>query len=54
MKKNIKVREIDESELNDYVQDFADTFETEELAQLIRERVITIEEVEAGLRRRMG
>jgi hypothetical protein len=32
--------------------DFIDTYENEEIAQLIREGILTIEEVEAGLRRR--
>lgn len=51
MSKNIRVRDIDAEELMNYVQDFVDTFEIDELAQMVRERVLTIEEVEAGLRR---
>ena len=41
-------------ELREHAMDFSDTYDNEELAQLIREGVVTIEEVEAGLRRRMG
>lgn len=40
-------------ELREHAMDFIDTYENEEIAQLVREGVLTIEEVEDGLRRKM-
>lgn len=40
-------------DLKEHAQDMIDTYTNEEIAQLVRERILTIEEVEAGLRRRV-
>lgn len=40
--------------LREHAQDYIDTYTNEEIAQLVREGVLTMEEVEAGLRRRHG
>lgn len=44
----------DHIELKEFAQDYIDTYTNEEIAQLVREGVLTMEEVEAGLRRRHG
>jgi len=41
-------------DMRDYALDFIDTYSNEEIAQMVREKILTIEEVEAGLRRRIG
>ncbi len=39
--------------LKEYAMDHIDTYTSEEIAQMVREGVLTIEEVETGLRRRI-
>ena len=46
--------EYEAMELKAYVMDTIDTYECDEVAQMIREGILTIEEVESGLRRRIG
>jgi hypothetical protein len=38
-------------DLKEHALDFIDTYENDEIAQMVREGVLTIEEVEDGLRR---
>lgn len=65
MKKNILGKEVDLSDtfawfeaemeaidLKEHALDFIDTYNNEEIAQMVREGILTIEEVESGLRRR--
>lgn len=40
-------------DLREHAIDFIDTFESEEIAQMVREGILTIEEVEDGLRRKI-
>ena len=46
--------EMEAIELKEYALDTIETYENEEIAQMVREGVFTLEEVEAGLRRRMA
>jgi len=39
-------------DLKEHALDYIDTYENEEIAQMVREGVLTIDEVEAGLRRK--
>lgn len=39
-------------DVKEHALDYIDTYENEEIAQLVREGVLTIEEVETGLRRK--
>jgi len=39
--------------IKNYAMDFIDTFTNEEIAQMVKENVLTIDEVETGLRRRI-
>lgn len=41
-------------DLKEHASDFIDTYNNQEIAQMVREGILTIEEVESGLRRRMG
>jgi len=52
--KDYKQALSDHWDMQEYAEDFIDTFTNEEIAQMVRERVMTIEEVEAGLRRAQG
>lgn len=45
---------LEMQEMHDYAMDFFDDFEQDELTQLVREKILTIDEVEAGLRRKHG
>lgn len=45
---------MESQDLKEHALDFINTYTSEEIAQMIRERVFTVEEVEAGLRRRIG
>jgi len=40
-------------DMRDYAMDMIDTYTNEEIAQMVREGILTIDEVESGLRRRM-
>lgn len=40
-------------DLKEHAQDFIDTYTSEEIAQMVREGILTIEEVESGLRRKI-
>lgn len=46
--------EVERWDMAEFAEDFIDTYSNEEIAQLVREKVLTIEEVEAGLRRAQG
>lgn len=46
--------EIERVEMQEYTLDFIGTYNNEEIATLVREKILTIEEVEAGLRRSMA
>jgi len=46
--------EMEALDLKEHAMDFIDTYENEEIAAMVREGIFTIEEVEAGLRRRQG
>ena len=45
--------EMEALDLKEYALDYIDTFTNAEIAQMVREKILTIEEVEAGLRRRV-
>lgn len=44
--------EMERIEIAEYAMDTIDTYQNDEIAQMVREGILTIEEVEAGLRRR--
>lgn len=48
-----KYTESEMREIRAYVIDFVESFEPKELAQAVREGIVSIEEIEAALRRRM-
>jgi len=41
-------------DMREHAIDFIDTYTNDEIAQMVREKILTIEEVEAGLRRKQG
>lgn len=50
---DIESAEIEALELKEHALDYIDTYQDDEIANLVREGIITIEEVEAGLRRKI-
>lgn len=59
MKKNMKDTSLMASfeefiSVKEYAIDMIDTYTNEEIAQMVREGILTIDEVESGLRRRVG
>ena len=41
-------------DLKEHAQDMIDTYTNEEIAQMVREGILTIDDVETGLRRRIA
>lgn len=44
---------VEAAELREFAMDTLDVYDNEEIAQMVREGVLTIGDVETGLRRRM-
>jgi hypothetical protein len=44
--------ELEALDLKEFALDYIDTYQNDEIAQMVREGILTIEEVEAGLRRK--
>lgn len=48
------IRSFDDlMDMKEYAMDMIDIYTNEDIAQMVREGILTIEEVEAGLRRRI-